>query len=51
MTVRLSRFIVDRYLTVLLEFKPSLEVVEQELMGQSGAATLGELLSHKQSAP
>lgn len=47
MAVRLSRFIVDRYLKVLLELEPRLEVLERDLMGESGEEILGESVTHK----
>jgi magnesium transporter len=45
--VRLSRFIVDRYLRVLLEFEPRLEALEDQLLDGQGESVLTELAAHK----
>ncbi len=49
LAVRLSRFIVERYLRVLLAFEPRLELLEDELLGNRGEAVLRELVEHKSS--
>lgn len=47
MTVRLVRFMVDRYLKILLDLEPRLEFLEESLMGEHGDAVLAELVTHK----
>lgn len=47
MAARLSRFIADRYLRVLLDLEPRLEELEEAITGDSGEAILGELVAHK----
>jgi magnesium transporter len=47
MTVRLARFMVDRYLKILLDLEPRLEFLEESLMGEAGDAVLAELVTHK----
>lgn len=47
MAVRLSRFIAERYLKVLLQLEPRLEVLEEAITGESGEEILSELVAHK----
>jgi magnesium transporter len=47
MAARLSRFIADRYLRVLLDLEPRLEELEEAITGDSGESILGELVAHK----
>ncbi len=47
LAMRLGRLIVERYLKILLELEPRLELLEEELMGDSGEAVLSELVTYK----
>ena len=47
LATRLGRLMVERYLRILLELEPRLELLEQELMGESGEAVLSELVTYK----
>ncbi len=44
---RLSRMVVNHYLKIIMQLEPRLEILEQNLMGDTGEEILAELITHK----
>ncbi len=47
LAVRLTRFVVDRYLPILLDLEKRLDVIEQEMLAHPNDKLLFELIEHK----
>ena len=47
MAVRIGRFIVNRYLKILLDLEPRLEAIEETIFGGAGDVILSELVAYK----